>query len=193
MLLRSMPFLGQRDCGFSLVEALIATMILATGLSALAQLFSVAKASNKASRDLTMATVLAAQKFEQLRALTWAFDAEGAPMSDTTTDTSAPSETSVGGMGLRPSPRGVLDTNTPGYVDFVDGLGTPLGGGTDAPAGAVYLRRWSVEPFAGSPGQTVIIQVIVARIRESGADSTRQEVGAPEAIRIAGVKTRKAP
>ena len=54
--------------GFSLVEVLIASTILIAGLVSLAQLFTVATASNISARHTTYATALAAQKIEELRA-----------------------------------------------------------------------------------------------------------------------------
>ncbi len=57
--------------GFLLVEVLIAGGIVVIGLVALAQLFTLAVASNLASRQRTEAIVLAAQKVEELRAMPW--------------------------------------------------------------------------------------------------------------------------
>jgi Tfp pilus assembly protein PilV len=54
--------------GVSLVDALIATGVLATGIAALLQLFVIAARANVDARDATYATVLAAQKIEELRA-----------------------------------------------------------------------------------------------------------------------------
>ena len=69
----SLPCVGiEHDAterGFSLVEVLVASTILIVGLVALAQLFIVATASNISSRHVTYATVLAAQKLEELRSL----------------------------------------------------------------------------------------------------------------------------
>lgn len=54
--------------GFSLVEVLIATGLLATALASLAHLFAIATRANMEAGDTTWATVLAAQKIEELRA-----------------------------------------------------------------------------------------------------------------------------
>ena len=54
--------------GISLVEALIATGVLVTGIVALLQLFVVATRANVEARAATYATVLALQKMEELRA-----------------------------------------------------------------------------------------------------------------------------
>jgi type II secretory pathway pseudopilin PulG len=56
------------DRGFSLVEALIASSILATALLSLARLVIMASSANDAAGRMTHATLLAAQKVEDLRA-----------------------------------------------------------------------------------------------------------------------------
>ena len=54
--------------GFSLIEVLLATGLLATGVLGLAHLMTVAIGVNVASRHTTVATVLAAQKVEEIQA-----------------------------------------------------------------------------------------------------------------------------
>jgi len=54
--------------GFSLVEVLIATGLLATVIASLPHLFAIATRANLDAGDTTWATVLAAQKVEELRA-----------------------------------------------------------------------------------------------------------------------------
>ena len=54
--------------GFSLVEALIAAGLLATVMASLAPLFAGATRANMRAGDTTWATILAAQKIEELRA-----------------------------------------------------------------------------------------------------------------------------
>ncbi len=54
--------------GFSLVEVLIATGLLITAVASLAQLFAVATRANFDAGATTWATVLAAQRIEELRA-----------------------------------------------------------------------------------------------------------------------------
>jgi|RhiMethySRZTD1v2_1073278.scaffolds.fasta_scaffold01273_13 Tfp pilus assembly protein PilV len=59
--------MANRDAhGSSLIEVLVATLVLVSGVLGMAQLFLVAAATNAASRDTTMAATLAAQKVEQL-------------------------------------------------------------------------------------------------------------------------------
>ena len=54
------------NAGSTLVEVLVATLVLVTGVLGVAQLFLIAAATNAAARDTTIATTLAAQKVEQL-------------------------------------------------------------------------------------------------------------------------------
>ena len=128
--------------GFSLIEALIATGILAVSLVSLAGLFGLAIRSNIAARSTTTATVLAQQKLEELRALPW--------------------------TGLNQSPANALEENTPGVVDYVDQFGEARGGGADRPADAIYTRRWAIEPLPSAP-DTLAIQVRVMRTDAHGA------------------------
>src|SRR5436309_11877942 len=106
---------------------------MATALVALAQLFAIATASNKGARYQTYATVLAYQKMEQLRGLTYGFDTLGLPLTDISTDTTTDPPTPNGGAGLAPSPGGTLGANVSGYVDYLDAKGKELGGGSSMP------------------------------------------------------------
>jgi prepilin-type N-terminal cleavage/methylation domain-containing protein len=184
-----------RDRGFSLLEVLFATTVLTVALAGLAHLFAVATRANSSARATTYAAILAQQKMEQLRNLTYAFDSLGVPRTDFDTDISMVPELPNGGTGLQPSPAGALGANTVGYVDYLDANGRSLGGlQTKPPPGAVYIRRWSVEPLPINPNNTIVLQVLVTRARNRGvADS---DIGVvtrlPDEARIVTVKTRKA-
>ena len=58
----------RNDHGFSLVETLVASSILATALLSLVQLVVLASSANDAAGRMTHATLLAAEKVEDLRA-----------------------------------------------------------------------------------------------------------------------------
>jgi len=183
--------MGRTDSGFSLVEVLVALGLIAGALVALAQLFAISTESNLASRTTTYAVALAEQKLEELRALTYGFDAGGMPVTDLQSDTSASPETPSGGTGLNPSPGTVLAQNTPGYVDYLDRAGSKLGGGSQPPGGAIYTRRWSIEPLPADPANTIVIQVLVTRRgRVTIAFPTLSRL--PGDVRLATVRTRKA-
>ena len=85
-----------RSAGFTLVEVLVATTVLAVGLLAGARVFGAATAANAAARTVTRATVLAVETREQLRAL------------------------SIDDPALAPSPPGALDTSVSGYSDTAE-------------------------------------------------------------------------
>jgi hypothetical protein len=172
---------------------LVAITILTVAVSALAQMVALSTRANRRAKATTYASVLAQQKMEQLRGLTWGFDVLGLPMTDTTTNLTVVPETPVGGTGLSPSPEGSLGTNTEGYCDFVDKFGKSLGGGTTPPAGTAYVRRWSVEPLPTNPTNTIVLQVLVAPSPgRNDVDTSRSGVRAPDEARFVSVRTRKA-
>lgn len=180
------------ESGFSLLETMIATMLLAGGLLALAQLFGIATRSNQAAQRSTFAATLAQEKMEQLRGLTWGFDAVGLPVSDFTTNLAVDPPTD-NGVGLTPSPDNALSSNVNGYVDYVDRSGASLGGGPFPPAGTVYVRRWSVEPLPTDPNNTLVLQVLVFPLgdRDNAGRGAVLDRRLDEA-RLVSVKTRKA-
>jgi len=156
---------GRSNRGFSLVEVLFAMAILTTIALGVAQLFAVATRQNLGAKGQTSTALLATQKMEQLRGLTWGFDTAGMglPLSDTTTDLTVEPPTNSG-SGLNPSPSGTLRANTPGFVDYLDQYGAWVGTGSAPPPTAVYIRRWSVEPLPTNPNNTLILQVLVTKV-----------------------------
>lgn len=187
------------ESGFSLVEVLAATVILTVALMSLAQLFALSTRANFTARTNSFAALLAQQKMEQLRGLTWGFDILNLPVSDLTTDTSTGAGVNGcptpgaggGGTGLSPSPWGSLQQNTAGWVDYLDQNGCLLGGGAAIPNGAIYIRRWSVEPLPTNPNNTLILQVLVTRNRNRGDADSDNVARQNEEARLMSVKTRK--
>ena len=92
---------------------------------------------------------------------------------------------------LSPSPAGSLGANTDGYVDYVGQFGDKLGGGSNPPAGTVYVRRWSVEALPSNPNNTLVLQVLVFRNRARGAADNGAGTLLPDEARLVTVKTRK--
>ena len=179
--------------GFSLIEVMVAMGLLATAVVSVAQLFAVSTRTNIGSRNTTYAAVLAEQKIEELRALTWGFDSSGLPVTDTSTNTAVSPEEPAGGTGLEPSPTAALRENTDGYVDYIDQWGNKIGrGGAQPPVNAIYTRRWSIEPLPTNPNNTLILQVLVTRLRNRGAADEGAVARLPEEARLITVKTRKA-
>jgi prepilin-type N-terminal cleavage/methylation domain-containing protein len=183
------------EAGFTLIEVMIALLVLAIMALGVAQMFGVAIQASSGARHQTSTSILASQKMEQLRALTWGYDDTGLglPVTDTSTDltTEPPGD---GGGGLNPSPGNTLRTNTAGYVDYLDQRGQWVGNGATPPPAAVYIRRWSIEPLPTNPNNTLILQVLVTTVKREaqvgGAAGPRRRF-ADDAL-IATVKTRKA-
>ncbi|MGE0039884.1 MAG: hypothetical protein AB7H88_02605 [Vicinamibacterales bacterium] len=150
------------SAGFTLVETLVAAAVAVTVLASLAEVAAMAAAASRANRRSAAAAIAASAKLEQLRALAWRYDADGRPVSDVTSDTSVDPPRPAGGRGLSPSPGGVLEHSTPGWVDYVNEAGEALGGGDHPPAGAVLARRWAVEPI--DAGDTIVVEVCVVRL-----------------------------
>ena len=180
------------ETGSTLVEVLVATCIMATGILAMAQMFTLSTSSNVSARYNTFTTVLAEQKVEQLRSLAWGFDTQGLPVSDFSTNTSVSPETPTGGTGLQPSPGLTLRRNTSGYVDHLDANGRIVGNDTIPPNEAVYTRRWSIEPLPTNPNNTLVIQVLVTRNRDRGQAEEGRVARLADEARVVTVKTRKA-
>jgi len=126
--------------GFTLIEVLVALGVLTVLCLAIGGLFAIVARANESAGRQTAATLLATQKMEQLR----------------------------GDRELQPSPPGTLRRNTPGYVEYLDAAGRPVGGGATAPPDGVYIRRWSVDPLPGSPAGALVLQVMVTMVSAAG-------------------------
>jgi len=179
------------EAGFSIVEVMVATGLLASALVALAQLFAIATTTNASARSSTLTMMLAEQKIEQLRALQYTFDRAGLPVQDTLTDLAVYPPAAAGGKGLSPHTENTLQENTDGYVDYLDPSGRTLGGGTVIPDGTAFIRRWSVEPLPTNPNNVVILQVLVTRQRNRGTGDTGSVSRGSEEARLMTIKSRK--
>lgn len=181
--------------GFSFVEVVIAMGLLTAVSLGVAQVFAMTGRANLVARGTTSTTAMAEQKMEQLRSLTWGFDlsGQGLPLSDTTSNIAVYPQTQ-GGTGLNPSPSDALQTNTPGFVDYLDTNGAWVGTGTTPPATAAYIRRWSIDPLPTNPNNTIVLQVLVIPV----GNDRGVIAGAGGRTRLPGdsllisVKTRKA-
>lgn len=178
--------------GFSLIEVLISVSLLATVSLSVAKLFAMATSATLNAKEQTSTAILAAQKMEQIRGLTWGFESEeGLAVSDTTTDLTTDPPL-PGGRGLSPSPAGVLDANTAGYVDYLDAHGKWVGNGAGPPANTRYIRRWSINPLPTSPNDTLVLQVLVTSLRrEAEYAGTGRRGRRPGDSWLVTVKTRK--
>ena len=150
---------GQGMRGFSLLEVLVATTLVAVGVTALAQLVALATYANLHARHTTMASILAQQKMEELL--------------------------SRAGADVPPSPADALGRNAEGYCDFVDRAGRVLGDGP-TPPGAAYLRRWWIAPLPGRHGRSSIVQVLVQDLRGAAANGVAAGVRLSGQARLVG-------
>jgi type II secretory pathway pseudopilin PulG len=180
--------------GFSLMEVIISIGLLTVVSLSVAQLFATSTRANLTARGSTSTTSLAEQKMEQLRSLTWGFDdqGQGLPVTDTTSNI-AVNPMAQNGSGLNPSPADSLERNVPGYVDYLDAGGNWIGTGADVPGGAVYIRRWSIQPVPTNPNNTLVLQVLVTPVasEQGRVASPDGRSRLPGDALITSVKTRK--
>lgn len=142
------------DDGFSLVEVVIALLVLATAVVATAGLFVLAGTSVRTARARTWASLLAMDKVEEIRACPW-------------------------GAGVG--------------VDYLDASGRSVDGGSQPPASAVYVRRWSVQPLPAAPGDAMVVQVVVTTVaasRTAAAGLFRRHPGDAFVMTIRGRRDR---
>ncbi len=144
----------RNESGVLLLEALIATVIVATAFGVLAHLAAMAVRANEAAVATTQATFLAS---EQSATVVAALAVEGA--------------------GVALSPEDVLARNAAGYHDYFDARGRPLGSQGQAPSTARLVRRWAIRSVPAAPAGTRLVQVVVMRWPQSGdGDSSRAEL-----------------
>jgi hypothetical protein len=154
------------DQGASLIEALIAAAVVTTIAAGVAHLLAWARHEAWAAGVRSTAAVVAVQKMERLRSLSWQVDADGNIVSDERTNLAEDPPT-ADGTGMGPSPAGSLEQNVMGFVDYVDGHARWCGTGTHPPACAAYIRRWAIEPVGTDPDHARRLTVLVIPIGES--------------------------
>lgn len=176
-----------RDQGFTVVEVLVAMAVLVIVVTSVASAALGASVAAERARQHTLATLLAAERLEQLRSLAWGLGAAAAPAptSDVTTDLASVPAT-AGGGGLGPSPVASLSVDSPGYVDYLDASGRWVGAGPAAPADAAFTRRWRISVLTGAH-DCVVLEVIVSRLTARTGGALRQDD-----VRLLTVKARKA-
>ena len=176
------------SAGFALLEVLITAGLVVAVAAGASHILAIAVRASHSTRVRTMTSMLAAEKIEQLRSLTWSHVTTSAPAisissSDFTTDLSNDPATDSG-PGLLPSPPGTLEANVAGYVDYVDGAGRWVGAGGSPPSSVVYIRRWAVRPLASDPENILVFHVIVTTRAPGGVVS-------PDAVHLASIEARK--
>ena len=122
---------SKNESGMTLVESLIAVLILSVGLLTLAQVlaFSI-MASKTHGKDAGKATAAAQEKLEEL---------VGLQFSDVTTDLTVNPPASTGGTGLTQGGSVYPSEPVSGYSDYVDATGSRI-----EAADAAYTRQWQI-------------------------------------------------
>ncbi len=82
------------------------------------------------------------------------------------------------GASLPASPAGALDRDTAGYCDYVE------------QHGAIYLRRWAIDPLPASPDAARVLQVVATPSR-GAADAASDVTRRPETARLITVRLRR--
>jgi prepilin-type N-terminal cleavage/methylation domain-containing protein len=137
------------ETGFTLLEVLIASAILAVVAVGVLGLFSVAVLRNSSAGDHgTRVTEYGQDKMEQLMALSF---------SDTASDTTTYPTAATGGNGLTAGGNMSVTTPASGYVDYINYNGTPSASSSHA----AYIRLWQIsDDISGSPTlKTITVRV----------------------------------
>lgn len=143
--------LSTRDeSGVLLLEALVATVIVATAFGVLAHLGVMAMRTNEAAIATTQATFLASGQ-----------------------SATVVSALAVGGTGVAMSPDDALVRNAAGYHDFFDARGRPVGSPGQAPSSARLVRRWAIRPLPAVHADARVVQVVVMRWPQGAGDDSR--------------------
>ncbi len=119
------------DSGMTLIETMIAMVILLFGLLSMAQILAFSVVASKTyGRDSTKATAAAHDKMEELTSLSF---------SDTTTNVTVASPYPANGVGLTAG--GAIPPNDPagGYSDYLN-----LTGARTTAEDAAYTRQWQI-------------------------------------------------
>jgi type II secretory pathway pseudopilin PulG len=145
-----MPLRSAR--GFTLIEALIATLLVATAVAGLSHLVTVGLTQSLRTQQSTGALLLAQAKLEELRSLTWRFNIDG---------------TRASSAALAASPPDTLSQNIAGWVERLDRFGVP--GAPDALTH--YWRRWAITPIDAADPDTLLLQVcVITSVAGAAAD-----------------------
>lgn len=151
-----------QSSGTGLIEAVIATAIVATALGTLAALSTVAVRSVMTGRDRTLTAVFAQSKIEALRA---------SPHL------------------LTSSPADALDRDVAGWSERLDPGGRVIGTDPEA-SGVVFIRRWRVVELPGNVGAFTVAVRVGRCVRESGAGECRVAGDAVVVAAVQSVRVR---
>ena len=154
----------QRDeqAGFTLIEAVIAALILLVAIVFVAQLFVTALRQNATSRESTHATAIAQSKLEELNAM--------------------PIEQLRYGGDLGPKRAEAGQPGVQGYSDYVavDDSDTDKIGVVPSRDKANYVRYWKIEPDPGGwqGVYRISVRVVTLTAARQGEEATLSTVRA---------------
>ena len=134
---------GER--GFSLIEVLIAILILTVGLLSLAQMMLIATNANALSGRMTASAALAKEQMELLKAAPFYTD---------------PANINAGSVNPMLQPGGSLDICEPAHCQHYDPDGQPLGNADEA----AFEVRWVVQQVV-APGNATGGALPLAMVR----------------------------
>jgi prepilin-type N-terminal cleavage/methylation domain-containing protein len=122
---------NKNESGMTLVESLIAILILSVGLLTMAQVLAFSIIASKThGRDAGKTTAAAQEKMEELVGLRFA---------DTTTDITVSPSTPAGGTGLTAGGSVYPSDPVQGYSDYVNSTGART-----TAANSAYTRQWQI-------------------------------------------------
>jgi prepilin-type N-terminal cleavage/methylation domain-containing protein len=149
--------IGER--GFSLIEVMIAILILTIGLLSLAQMMMIAANSNALSGRMTASAALAKEQLELLKAAPFYLN---------------PADISVGGMNPMLVEGGSLTSDDANYHQYYDPDGQPLV--PNGPNGAAYRVRWQIRTVV-PPGGDMPLAMLQITVRCEGLGAAYRFVG----------------
>jgi hypothetical protein len=135
------------ESGVTLIETMIAAVILLVGVIAIMRLMAVSIVLNQSQGDvLTWVSEYCEDKMEQLMALSY---------SDVSSNTTVFPPTTTGGVGLTVGGSSSLASPVAGYSDYLDISGNLLSSST----GAYYQRAWSISQNVAGNLKTITVTV----------------------------------
>jgi prepilin-type N-terminal cleavage/methylation domain-containing protein len=167
---RSQTRIRRRPAGFSMIEVMVAMLVLAVGLVASAAVISVAIANNGRSRFDTTATALAESAMERVVALP--SRATGAAASTSITDcagTTFPMSTTLGGAPLITSGpfTGSVDFSQPPVPNYSMRYSACSSAGR-----LIYDVRWRID--SGPTPFTQLVTVSARNVAQTGNNGTNR-------------------
>jgi prepilin-type N-terminal cleavage/methylation domain-containing protein len=145
----------KRTAGFSLVEVLVAMVLVAGAVAGLASLGFLGLTRGDSVHRAGQALALAQGKLDELRAAPWGFDATGTRVTDTALALSPPLTLTGGGAPA---------------VELFDRFAHPTGTLADA----AFERRWAVTLVDAADPDTLLIQACVAALGGVDAGNSRR-------------------